>query len=153
MSHKRALGATLFAGLARSNRGNIAASLKIQQMYGSPVLFSGLSSLVLTSYEINLVDQHFRTVIQSLLKLHPGTPHSFLLFLSGNLPVQAIIHLRQLSLFNMIIRLPQDPLHILAKKILTMSKPSCKSWFWQVREICLLFNLPHPLQLLEQPPI
>ena len=33
-------------GIARSHRGNPAASLRIQQIYGNPVLFSGLGPLV-----------------------------------------------------------------------------------------------------------
>ena len=52
----------------------------------------------------------------------------------------------------MICRLPNDPLNIHAKNILTMSKRSCKSWFWQIRDLFLQYNLPHPLQLLHHPP-
>ena len=29
------------------------------------------------------------------------------------------------------------------------SLPSSKSWFWQLRDICILYNLPHPLDFLE----
>ena len=151
LSHKKALRATLSSGLARSHRGNVAASIRIQNLYGTPVLFSGLSSLVLSKAEINLVEQHFKSIIQNLLKLHPGTPQSFLMFMSGSLPATAILHLKQLSLFSMISRLPGDPLNILARKVLSTSKPSSKSWFWQVRDICLLYLLPHPLQFLDEP--
>ena len=41
-AHKRALGAVLAAGLARRHRGNPAASLRTEKMYGLPVLLSGL---------------------------------------------------------------------------------------------------------------
>ena len=52
----------------------------------------------------------------------------------------------------MICRLPDDPLNIHAKNVLTMSKRSSKSWFWQIRDLFLQYKLPHPLQLLEHPP-
>ena len=56
--HKKALHALLPAGLARRHRGSPRASLKISQLYGVPVLLSGLASLVLTKTELDIVDAH-----------------------------------------------------------------------------------------------
>ena len=53
-AHKRALGAVLHAGLARGHRGNPQAGLRVEQLYGVPVLLSGLAPLVLTKTEENL---------------------------------------------------------------------------------------------------
>ena len=79
--------------------------------------------------------------------------------LAGCLLASAEIHLRQLSLFgtdftltHMVTRLAQDPLNIHARNILTEAKKSSKSWFCQVQEICLQYNLPHPLELIVIPP-
>ena len=52
----------------------------------------------------------------------------------------------------MICHLPSDPLNTLARQALTSSKPAAKSWFTQLRDICLLYSLPHPLILLQNPP-
>ena len=52
----------------------------------------------------------------------------------------------------MICRLPDDPLNSHARNVLTMSKRSSKSWFWQIRDLCLQYSLPHPLHLLQYPP-
>ena len=62
---------------------------------------------------------------------------------------EAILHLRQLSLFSMICHLPDDPLHHHANFVLTNLPPSSSSWFHQVRDICLQYGLPHPLSLLQ----
>ena len=70
-AHKNALGAVLHTGMARSHRGNPAASLKIQQMYTNPVLFSGLGSLVLNDQEVNIVGQHHKETISNLQRLLP----------------------------------------------------------------------------------
>ena len=51
----------------------------------------------------------------------------------------------------MICRLPGDPLHAHAHYVLTCSPRSAKSWFQQVRDICLQYSLPHPLELLQHP--
>ena len=145
------MGAVLSAGLARNHRGNPAASLKMEKLYGMPVLFSGTGSLVLNNAEINLVDQHYKQTLSNLLKLHPGSPNSFVYFMAGSLPGKAILHQRQLSLFSMICHLPDDPLNARARHVLTSGLPSAKSWFTHVRDLCLLYGFPHPLQLLQNP--
>ena len=85
-AHKRALGSVLNTGMARGHRGNPAASLRVEQLYGSPVLLSGLGTLVLTKKEIVLVDQHHKETIMNLQRLLPNTPRSVSCFLAGSLP-------------------------------------------------------------------
>ena len=150
--HKKQLGALVFTGIAKNHRGNPAASVKLEKLYGVPVLFSGTASLVLSPSEINIIDQHYKNVLCCLLKLHSGTPQAFIYFMSGSLPAKAILHQKQLSLFTMICHLPGDPLHRRAVRCLQASKPCAKSWFTQIRDICLLYHLPHPLHLLLNPP-
>ena len=150
--HKKALGSVLSAGMARGHRGNPSAAIKVEKLYACPVLMSGLASLRLSQTEITSIDNHYKTTLEGLLKLHPKTPSTFVFFISGSLPAIAILHLRQLSLFSMICRLTNDPLNLHARHTLAFSKPSTKSWFHQVREICLQYSLPHPLSLLDDPP-
>ena len=89
--------------------------------------------------------------MRNLLKTHPGTPKAFVLFLAGSLPGTALLHLRHLSLFGMISRLHNDPLHKRAVYALTSAPPSWRSWFSNIRDICLLYRLPHPITLLRNP--
>ena len=49
------------------------------------------------------------------------------------------------------LHLPEDPLHQHCKYALTSMSPSSLSWFHQVRDLCLQYNLPHPLVLLDKP--
>ena len=151
-SHKKALSAVSSAGLARSHRGNPAASIRVHQLYATPVLLSGLASLVLTETEVKIIDTHYKNTVQNLQRLHQNTPRGVVFLLAGCLPVRAVLHSRQLSLFAMICHLPDDPLNIHAKYILTNAPPSAKSWFQQVRDSCSLYGLPDPLQLLHNPP-
>ena len=44
--HTKAIAAVLPAGLSRAHRGNPASSLRIESIYGCPVLLSGLPSFV-----------------------------------------------------------------------------------------------------------
>ena len=82
------------------------------------------------------------------MRLLPGTPQCVSLFLAGSLSGKALLHLRQLSIFGMICRLKSDVLYKHAVHTLTVAKPSSNSGFLQIRNLCLQYNLPHPLVLL-----
>ena len=152
-SHRKALRITLSSGSARKSRANPLVGLRLQNIYGTPVLLSGVASLVLSRKEISIIDQHLKVTHQNLQKLHPNTPRAVVYFLGGCLPGEAIIHLKMLTIFGMVARLPSDPLKIHAENILITGKSSSKSWFWFVRDICLQYGLPHPLSILKKPPI
>ena len=94
-----------------------------------------------------MVFNHHRTMIQNLLRLKPNTPQSVCYFLSGSLPAEAILHLRQLSILSMIMSAKDSILNKHGLNALN-SKSSSRSWFHQVRDICLQYQLPHPMTLL-----
>ena len=150
-AHKRALGAILHTGLARGHRGNPAASLRVQKLYGTPVLLSGLAPLLLTRSEEAMVDQQQNDTIKNLQRLLPNTPRAVILFLAGSLPGFALLHMRKLSIFGMITRLTDNFINKHAVNIFTSATNSSKSWFSQIRQICLRYGLPHPLDLLQNP--
>ena len=68
---------------------------------------------------------------------------------SGCLPGSALLHLRKLSIFGMISRLPNNILHRHAVNIFSQTTISNKSWFHQIRDLCLKYNLPHPSEILK----
>ena len=149
-AHKDAIGALLSTGLAKHHRANQAARLKVEQVFGTPVLLSGLASLILLKPEQSIINSYHRNTLQKLLNLLPSTPHPVIYFLAGSLPGEALLHLRQLSLLGMVTRLQGSQLHSHAKDVYTM-RGSSWSWFHQVREVCLTYQLPHPLKLLNNP--
>ena len=59
-SNKRAIGTVLHAGAARSHRANPVACLRLEQLYGVPVLLSGLGALVLSKSELSLTNNHHK---------------------------------------------------------------------------------------------
>ena len=137
--------------MARSHRGNPAASLRVNQLYAVPVLLSGLASLVLSDAELKVLDTHFKNTVQSLQRLHQNTPRGVIFLLGGCLPGKAVLHMRQFSLFSMVCHLPNNPLNSHGKHTLATAPPSAKSWFHQIRDLCTQYGLPHPLQLLNSP--
>ena len=151
-AHKRALAATLSSGIAQKSRASPAVGIRLQKVYGSPVLLSGVASLYLSGSEISLIDKHLKITYQNIQKLLPNTPSCVTYFLSGSLPGEALIHLRMLGIFGMVARLTHDPLRIHARNVFVAEKSSSKSWFHQIREICLGYGLPHPITILDTQP-
>ena len=151
-AHKKALGAVLFSGLARNHSSNPAASLRIHQLYANPVLFNGIGSLVLTDQETYVISQHHKETILRLQRLYPLTPRPVIYFLAGRLPCEALVHLRQLSIFGMVSRLPSTILHQHALNIYGYVTKSRGSWFEQIKTLCVKYHLPHPTTLIRTQP-
>ena len=147
-AHRKSLFAVLPAGLARAHRGNPASSIRAHQVYCSPVFLSGTTTLVLKKAEVSLLDQHLKNTLQNLQKLLQKTPRCVVYFLGGQLPGEAQLHMRQLSIFGMICCLQDSVLHKLAVFIFTSAKPSSGSWFLHIQDLLLLYCLPQPLELL-----
>ena len=93
-SHRKAIFAVLHAGLARGHRANPAAALRVEKLYGSSVILSGMASLVLTIKEEKMLDQHYKVHIERLLRLHQSTPHPVVFLLAGCLPLVGQLHVR-----------------------------------------------------------
>ena len=152
-AHNRALFAVLPSGIARHHNSNAAASLKVEKLYGLPVLLSGLAALVLNTKELEALDHHHKEKLERLQKLYPRTPAPVVFFLAGTLPASAVLHLHQLTLLGMIARLgPDSILHRLGRQMLSSTPhsllPSRQSWFLQLRSLCDHYSL----YMLANPP-
>ena len=62
-AHKKALGMVLHTGVAKGHHGNPAASIRVNQIYGLPVLMSGLGALVLSKSEKDILNQHHKITL------------------------------------------------------------------------------------------
>ena len=151
VAYRKAMFTLLPAGMALANRASPAVTLRIHRIYCLPVLLSGLGSLILKASEIAGIDQNLKITLERFQKLFPRTPHCVVLFLGGSLPGKALYHLRVLSLFGMITRLPGSILNKIAYFQLTSAKPSSRSWFLLVRDLCIQYSLPSPFTLLDMP--
>ena len=153
-AHRKAVFAVLRAGLAKGHKANPSACLRVESIFGMPVLLSGMSSLILSKAEENMLDLYYKVHIQRLLKLHQSTPAPVVHFLAGTLPLRAQLHLRMLSLFGQLCRLREGD-NILAAQasgVYSSADPSSHSWFWKLRQVCVQYGLPHPASWLVSKP-
>ena len=111
-----------------------------------------MASHFLTLSEGYVLTQHIKETTERLLKLHPKTPEPVVFFLAGRLPGETLLHIKQLTLFGMICRLPGNILNNIAHHLLTYSSQGSRHWFANIRTLCFKYNHPHHLLLLREPP-
>ena len=87
-AHRRSVFGLLNIGLGRKHYSNPAVSVKIDQIFSSQILLSGLSCLSLTCMEEKMLDQYFKVYLERLFRLHQSSPSSFVFLLAGRLPCQ-----------------------------------------------------------------
>ena len=74
--------------MAKRHWANSLASLRAETIFCTPVLYSGMATLLLTKPESNILSFHVKDMISKLLKLHPKTPSPVVFFLAGNFQVR-----------------------------------------------------------------
>ena len=74
--------AVLPAGLARIHNANPASSIHVQNIFTLPDLLSGIAELNLKWTEIDVLDNYFKKMLQSLMKLPDKCPQSVVYFLN-----------------------------------------------------------------------
>ena len=152
-AYKRAMASVLHTGAAQSHNAKPSASLQLEMTFGSPVLFSGVASLVLNQKEMDALAMSHKHMLAKLQKLPTNTPDCVIYFLGGTLPAIAILHLRMLSLLGMISRSDKSSiLQQIGRGALLASPSNKKSWFINLRNICFKYNLMDPLLVLQDPP-
>ena len=76
-------------GMAKRHRANPLAALRKELIFATPILFSGMASLLLLKSETDILSQHVKETTLKLLKLHKNTPSPVVFFLAGRLPGEA----------------------------------------------------------------
>ena len=84
-----------------------------------------MASLLLSNSEADILAKHVNLTTENLLKLHPKTPEPVVFFQAGKLPGEALLHLKQLTLFGMICHLGGG--NILNNLALKLHQPRSKA--------------------------
>ena len=133
--------ALMGAGFHGLNGINPEVSICIWQTYVRPRLVYGLESINLSKCDIQKLELYQRTLIRQILHLPERVASSAMYILSGQLPVEAKIHKRRLTLYGNIVRkecVEKD----LARRQSAVKDSTSKSWFIALREILYKYGLP-----------
>jgi hypothetical protein len=126
-------------------------SLSLYKTYIQPVLTYGLA--IVQPKQSNLVKlELFQKTILKILSLPINTPDPTAYILSGLLPVEAIIDIKCMSLFNNICRQPDNAIEKqLAMRQLLNKSTDNRSWFINIKKILLKYEFSNINELLTNP--
>ena len=126
--------------------------LHVWSLYVSPVLRSGLNSLPIRPPVMKTLTRFHTKILRGILKFSPVSPLPPIYFLTGQLPIEAMIHRDLLTLFWNIWANPQTKAFEILKYLLMMSDSKSLTWAAHVRIIFQQYRLPNPLTLLSSQP-
>ena len=153
-AYKCAMASILHTGAAKNHNAKPSASIQLEMTFGSPVLFSGMASLVLNQKKMDALAMNHKHMLAKLQKRLINTPDCVLYFLGGTLPTIAILHLRIVSLLGMISRSNKSSiLQQTGRGALRATPSNKKKWFINLRNICCMYNLMDHLLVLQDPPV
>ena len=138
-------------GHAFSYRCKLAPTVQVHiwSIYCKPVLRSGLAALPIRPNAMKSITAFHHSILRGFLKLSQSSPIPSLYFLLGEPPLEAMLHMDVLTLFWNIWSNPQTNLFKIIRYILMMSDNTSLTWAAHVRLLCLKYQLPDPLALLD----
>ncbi|CAG2187811.1 unnamed protein product [Mytilus edulis] len=149
---RKATYALMGAGLHGLNGLNPTVSIHIIRIFIIPRLIHGLEVVRLMISDIKALSSYFKQLLKRIQHLPERTADSATYLLSGQMPIEAEIDKRTLTLFGNIIRNPNTVEFKLAQRQLAIKDRNSKSWFTYVQQLLEKYNLPCSSVLLQEPP-
>ena len=126
--------------------------LHLYRTFVCPVLRSGLSSFVLTKTLMEPLNVFQRKVLKGILKFSSQASTSTLYFLTGELPIEAMIHKDVFSLFFSVWLNPNTKIYSIIKHISKNISDNSRTWSNYVKYLCTQYGLEDPTSLLQREP-
>ena len=124
--------------------------LHLYRTYICPITRSGLSSFTLRQSSLQPLIIFQRKILRSILKLSKWSCIPALHFLTGELPVEGIIHRDVFSLFYSTWANPDTKIYEIVNYLLKSSTENSRTWSIFLRQLCQMYGLADPLQCLKK---
>ena len=124
--------------------------LHIYKTFVCPVLLSGLSSLVIQPTTLSPLSIFQRKVLKGVLQLSKQASTASIHFLTGELPIEAMLHRDILSVFYSVWANPETKIHTMVRYLLTNSADNSWTWSNHVRKIASQYGLEEPSKLMNK---
>ena len=148
---RRATNAMMGAGLHGFNGLNPSVSMKLIETYIIPILLHGLDAIILTYGEVSELETYYRNLLKHVQHLSANTANEAVYLLLGALPIEGLLDLRILSLFNRIALQDASKEWEILRRQLAMKDMSSNSWAVYVRKILWKYNLPSAFEIFQNP--
>ena len=139
------------AGLHGSNGVAPSSCREMYTVYVIPRLIYGLEAMILKPKHYQMLEQYHRTTLRQLLSLPERTATEAPYLLMGIPPIEALLDIKQLSLFGTIANQPESILNQIALRQLATKSFKSNSWFVNIIKICHKYSLPSPHHVIVRP--
>ena len=145
------------AGLHGLNGTGPMVALLQYQTYVLPALLYGLEVLVLRDSETEQLELYHRKNLRLIQHLPQSTAKCALYLLSGQLPVEAQLHIKTLTLYRNIVDSqnespPSQYIKSIVVRQLAVKEDDAPSWVVLVKKLLRKYHLPSAFKLLENTP-
>ena len=126
--------------------------LHIYRTFTCPIARSGLSSFALRTAQLEPLSLFQRKTLKSILKLSLTAPTPAIHFLTGELPIEGMVHRDIFSVFYSIWANPDSKIYEIVKYLLEISSENSRTWSTHVRHLSEKYGLEDPLSCLRRDP-
>ncbi len=149
---RRAVYGMMGIGLHGTNGLNPICSLKIMQCYIMPKALYGTETMCLLQKQLDCISRAYVRILKQLQSLPLRSSSAAAHLLIGALPVEALIHLRILSLLGSVARSNNSLLVNMAVRQLAVKNSSSNSWFVKCQKILMRYQLPDVMDIIDTKP-
>ena len=126
--------------------------LHIYRTFVCPVIRSGLSSLVLKNTTLSPLSIFQRKVLKGVLQLSKQASTAGIHFLTGELPIEALVHRDAFAIFYTIWSNPNSKIYDIVKYLLSCSTENSSTWSNHMRLLTKQYGLEDPANLMQKDP-
>ena len=148
---RKSLFSLLGTGFAYKCTLSPSLKLYLYRTYTSPILRSGLSAMTIRNSQMEPLAIFQRKVLKSCLRLRKCAATPAIHFLTGELPIEGLLHQDVFSLFYNILSNPATKIFQITKYLLENSNDNSRTWSIHVRHLCSTYGIKDPLVLMKNP--
>lgn len=139
---RRTLYSLMGTGMHGRNGLDPETIISLLKTYVLPILTYGLEILIPSGKPFDTLQLFYKRLLKQLLSLPQNIADPAIYILSGLLPMEAMIHLKCLTLFGNITRSSRNSIEWrLAERQLLGKSTDSKSWFIEIKKICLKYDI------------
>ena len=120
-------------------------------MYSDPIVRCGLSSMALRNTQMETINKFQRKILRAFLSLSDKSPIPGIHFIFGEISLEAKIHRDVFSVFFSVLKNPNSKIYQIVKYLLEEAPENSRSWSIYLRNLCELYKLPQPLDMMSSP--
>ena len=128
-------------GMHGLNGTGLKVSMQLWKIYVLPAIIHNLEALILDNAEIKILQSYQTTFLQQVQHLPSSTANPALYLLSGEIPIEAHIHIRMLTFLVRLLERNMIEKEIILRQ-LAIKTLKDNSLVIQVRKLLIKYELP-----------